>query len=102
MPAEPRRAWSGIRIPADLHAVLTAQTGPRGLTAAVTAALHDLVRGDQTPVESRPARDGGTVEITLRLPVELADAADRWRARHQLSRQATVEYAVLYAVGVQR
>ena len=71
-----------------------------GADRAVAEALEHLIQRAEVPKLDRPARDHGTVEITLRLPVQVADDADRWRAAKGLSRQATVEYAVLTALEV--
>jgi hypothetical protein len=97
---QPRRNWNSIQFPADLHAALTGRCGHRGLTGAVAEALGDLIQLTEVPKLDRPTRDNGTVEITLRLPVQVADDADRWRAVNGLSRQAMVEYAVLTALEV--
>lgn len=97
--AQPRRNWS-ILLPADLHATLRDRHGQRGLTAAVAEALELLSKQPSVPLIERPPRAEGTVEITLRLPVPVADAADRWREGHGLTRQATVEYAILAALEV--
>jgi len=97
--AQPRRNWN-IALPADLHASLRGRHGHRGLTAAVTDALEHLSNQSSIPLLGRPPRDEGMVEITLRLPVAVSDSADRWRARHGLTRQATVEYAVVAALKV--
>ena len=99
MVAQPRRIWS-IVLPADLHAGLINAAGRRGLTSALTAALEQLVNGVAEPGSEwcRPARDNGTVEITLRLPVGVADAAEAWREARQLTRQATVEYAIVMSL----
>ncbi|MHB1583061.1 MAG: hypothetical protein ACYCU7_09185 [Acidimicrobiales bacterium] len=97
---EPRRIWHSIQFPVDLHAALTDRCGHRGLTAAVAEALEHLAQQPGVPKRERPSRDHGTVEISLRLPVGVADTADRWRVANGLSRQATVEYAVLAALEV--
>lgn len=97
--AQPRRIWN-ILLPADVHATLRDRYGQRGLTAAVANALDQLSKQPSVPHAERPPRGEGTVEITLRLPVPVADTADRWRTRHGLTRQATVEYAVLAALEV--
>lgn len=97
--AQPRRIWN-VLLPAELHAALSDRCGQRGLTAAVADALASLTDQDRVPAVERPARDRGTVEITLRLPVPVADTAERWRQSHGLTRQATVEYAVLAALEV--
>ena len=97
--AQPRRIWN-IALPADLHTNLRDRHGHRGLTAALTDALEHLSTQPSVPPLDRPSREEGLVEITLRLPVPVSDSADRWRARHGLSRQATVEYAVVAALKV--
>jgi hypothetical protein len=80
--------------------MLSGRCGHRGLTAAVGDAVRDLIRSPTVPALHRPSRDRGTFEMTLRLPVDTADAADRWRERHGLSRQETVEYALVAALQV--
>ena len=87
-------------LPADVHAALTAQCGRRGLTAALTEALGQLVAAGEVARLDRPGRDRGTVEVTLRLPVAVADAADAWCSAQGLSRQAAVEYAAITALGL--
>jgi hypothetical protein len=89
-----------VVLPADLHATLLAQAGHRGLTTALTVALEGLVAGSSEPGDGwcRPAREKGTVEITLRLPIAVADAAEAWRLTRGLSRQASIEYAIVLSL----
>ena len=98
MPAEPRRVWTGIVLPVDLHNALAEHVGPRGLTSAVASAMGQLVQRSKVPSRTRPPRDNGVVGMTLRLPVAVADAAERWRDDNGISRQAMVEYAALAAL----
>lgn len=96
----PRRVWSGIALPADLHAQLCARCGHRQLTATVADAIEGLISSADDLPTARPSRQHGTVEMSVRLPLRVADAADSWRTEQGLSRQATVEYAVLRALRV--
>jgi hypothetical protein len=60
--------------------------------------MGQLVQRSKVPSRTRPPRDNGVVGMTLRLPVAVADAAERWRDDNGISRQAAVEYAALAAL----
>lgn len=82
-------------VPAQLHLALVTQVGPRGLNRAVADGLRRLLSNEAKAAGPRPSRDEGSIVVTLRLPVQLADDAERLRSEHGITRQALVEYALL-------